>query len=147
VQGILRINGPFTGPPLSSIGPKDEPIVDEPLPIEAEVVDTDRGLLVFPQRSDLLWPTLEFIQAHERDSQEIENHLADLFSLDPQLLEAKQRSGMPVWRNLVSFVLVDLGHQKYGAIERRGTLVRPGGGTMGRYRVTERGSKMTQQDL
>jgi hypothetical protein len=32
-QGILRINGPFTGPPLPSVGAKDEPIVDEPLPI------------------------------------------------------------------------------------------------------------------
>jgi hypothetical protein len=147
-HGILQINGPFTGPPLPSVGAKDEPTVDEPLPIGGEVVDTiDLGALVFPQRSDLLWPTLQFIQAQERDSQEIENHLADLFSLGPELLEAKQQSGMPVWRNLVSFVLVDLGHHRYGAIERRGTLPRPGGGTMGLYRVTEQGSKMTQRAL
>jgi hypothetical protein len=102
---------------------------------------------VFPPRSDLLWPALEFIKVQERDSQEIENYLADLFSLGPELLEAKQLSGMPVWRNLVSFVLADLGHHKYGAIERRGTRARPGGGTMGLYCVTERGSQMTQREL
>ena len=106
-----------------------------------------RAALVFPQRSDMLWPTLEFIQANERDSQEIEDHLADLFSLGPQLLEARQQSGVLVWRNLVSFVLVDLGYSKYDAIKRLGTLFRPRGGTMGRYRVTEQGSKMTQEDL
>jgi len=146
-QGIIWVNGPFTGPPIPSIGPIDEPIAHEPLPIAGEVVDTDRGPLVFPRRSDLLWPALEFIQAQERDSQAIEDHLADLFSLGPELLEAKQLSGMPVWRNLVSWVLVDLGHHKYGAIERRRGLPRPGGGTMGLYGVTEQGSKMTQRNL
>ena len=45
-QGILRINGRFTGPPLSSGGPRDGPIVNEPLPIEGEVVGTDHGPLV-----------------------------------------------------------------------------------------------------
>lgn len=108
-QGILGTNGAFTGPQQQSVGPRDEPIVDEPLPIAGEIVDTDRGALVFPQRFDLLWPALAFIRSQEGDSQEIENHLADLFSLGPKLLEAKQLSGMPVWRNLVSFVLVDLG--------------------------------------
>ena len=102
---------------------------------------------MFPQRSDLIWPALAFIQNGEKDSHEIENYLADLFSLGPEFLEAKYNSGMPVWRNLVSWVLVELGHHKYDAIERDKTLPRPGGGTMGLYRVTQRGTRMTQDDL
>ena len=146
-EGILRVNGPCAEPPSSIVGPKDETIDHEPLIVEGEVVDTDHGMLVFPQRSDLIWPALAFIQTGEKNSHEIENYLSDLFSLGPEFLEAKQNSGMPVWRNLVSWVLVELGHHKYDAIERDKTLPRPGGGTMGTYRVTERGSKMTQNDL
>jgi hypothetical protein len=104
-------------------------------------------MLVFPQRSDLIWPALAFIQTGEKNSQEIENHLSNLFSLGPELLEAKYNNGMPVWRNLVSWVLVELGHHKNDAIERDKTLPRPGGGTMGLYRVTKRGAAMTQSDL
>jgi hypothetical protein len=62
--------------------------------------------------------------------------------LGPDFLEPKYSSGIPVWRNLVSWVLVDLGHHKYDAIERVQTLPRPGGGTMGLYRLTERGAAM-----
>lgn len=146
-EGILRVNGPYAKPIGLSIGPKDETISQEPLIVKGEVVDTDQGMLVFPQREDLIWPALAFIQTGERNSHEIENYLSDLFSLAPESLEAKYDNGMPVWRNLVSWVLVDLGHHKYGAIERDKTLPRPGGGTMGIYRVTERGSRMTQNDL
>jgi hypothetical protein len=84
-------------------------------------------MLVFPQRSDLIWPTLAFIQTGEKNSHEIENYLSDLFSLAPEALEAKYNNGMPVWRNLVSWVLVELGHHKYDAIERDETLHGPGG--------------------
>jgi hypothetical protein len=146
-EGVLRINGPYSEAPASNIGPKDEAIGQEPLIIEGEVVDTDQGQLVFPQRSDLLWPALASIQAGEKTSHEIESYLSDLFSLDPELLEAKYDNGMPVWRNLVSWVLVDLGHHKYDAIEREKTLPRPGRGEMRLYRVTERGTRMTQNDL
>jgi hypothetical protein len=146
-EGILRINGPYINPPVSDIGPKDEAIGQEPLIIEGEVVETDQGQLAFPQRADLLWPTLAFIQSSERTSHEIENYLADEFALEPELLEAKYNNGMPVWRNLVSWVLVELGHSKYHAIEREGTLPRPGGGEMGLYRATGRGTVMTQNDL
>jgi hypothetical protein len=146
--GILAINGPYAGAPPPSIGPRDEPIGKEPLLIEGEVISSDHGTLIFPQRSELIWPTLSFIQEGEKDSHDIENHLADLYSLNPEHLEAKYDSGVPVWRNLVSWVLVELGHHKYGAIERvAGPLPRPGGGTMGTYRVTGRGRKMTQNDL
>jgi hypothetical protein len=145
--GILRVNGPYAEPPPSIIGPRDETIGQEPLTLEGEVVDTDQGALVFPQRSDLIWPALAFIQTGEKTSHEIENHLADLFSLGPESLEAKYNNGMPVWRNLVSWVLVDLGHHKYDAIESEKTLPRPGRGEMGLYRVTERGNRMTQSDL
>ena len=127
---------------LPSTGPKDEAIGQEPLIMEGEVVDTDQGQLVLPQRSDLFWPALAFIKTGEKTSHEIENCLADLFSLGPDFLEPKYSSGIPVWRNLVSWVLVDLGHHKYDAIERVQSLPRPGGGTMGLYRLTERGAAM-----
>lgn len=146
-EGILRVNGPYAEAPLSSIGPKDESIAQEPLTVEGEIVDTDQGMLVFPQRSDLIGPALAFIRTGEKNSHEIENYLSDLFSLRPELLEAKYNNGMPVWRNLVSWILVELGYHKYNAIERDKTLLRPGGGTMGLYRVTEQGAAMTQIDL
>jgi hypothetical protein len=145
--GILRVNGPYPERRPSSIGPTDATIGLEPLIVEGEVVDTDQGMLIFPQRSDLIWPTLAFIQTGEKNSHEIENYLSDLFLLAPESLEAKYDNGMPVWRNLVSWVLVELGHHKYDAIERDKTLLRPGGGTMGLYRVTERGTRLMQNDL
>jgi DNA invertase Pin-like site-specific DNA recombinase len=40
-----------------------------------------------------------------------------------------------------------LGHHKFEAIERDRTLLRPGGGTMGLYHLTERGTRLTHNDL
>jgi S1-C subfamily serine protease len=60
--GILRVNGPYAEPLPSNTGLTDEAIDQEPLTIEGEVVDTDHGMLVFLQRSDLIWPTLAFEQ-------------------------------------------------------------------------------------
>lgn len=77
--GILRVNGPNAEPLPSNIGPTDEAIDQEPLTIEGEVVDTDHEMLIFPQRSDLIWPTLAFIQTGEKNSHEIENYLSDCF--------------------------------------------------------------------
>jgi hypothetical protein len=118
-QGILHVNGPYAEPLPSTFGPTDATIGQEPLSVEGEVVDTDQGMLVFPQRSDLIWPALAFIQTGEKNSQEIENYLANLFSLGPEFLEAKYNNGVPVCRNLVSWVLVELGHHKFEAIETR----------------------------
>jgi hypothetical protein len=54
-QGILRVNGPYAEPPPLTIEPTDETLGQEPLTVEGEIVDTDQGMLVFPQRSDLIW--------------------------------------------------------------------------------------------
>jgi hypothetical protein len=116
--GVLRVHGPYAEPPASSIGPTDETIGQEPLIVEGEVVDTDQGMLISPQRSDVIWPALAFIQTEEKNSHEIEYYLSDLFSLAPQSLEAQIQQRYAGMANLVSWVLVELGHHKYDAIER-----------------------------
>ena len=79
--GILRVNGPYAEPLPSNTGLTDEAIDQEPLTIEGEVVDTDHGMLVFLQRSDLIWPTLAFEQPLNLAEKRAEEYFTKLVEL------------------------------------------------------------------
>jgi hypothetical protein len=79
-------------------------------------------------------PIIECLHDGERPAWEIEDELARQFNITPAERAERQRSGMPVWENDISFGLKKL--VEAGVIELVRTERAPNGGTRGIYRLT-----------
>jgi hypothetical protein len=101
------------------------------------------------ERPKLGWPALEFMQRkNEATSDELEHHLLGFTTSTNDQREQRYEGGLTVWRNLVSWIVVDLSWFRCHAIEPlEKDMPRPGGGTMGRYRVTSEGLQLTERDF
>jgi hypothetical protein len=121
-------------------GPGDADL-DNVAMLEAELADTDSGILPFPPRPDLYQPILDILQGGEKSSRFIEKALANQFSIPKEARMAGLLSvpGYPAWRNHVAWALGDLGTGKRGTrqIERVGSGPAPCGGSTGIYRLLD----------
>jgi hypothetical protein len=109
--------------------------LDNMATIDAEFVETDVGTVVFPPRPDMRRPLVDLLRDGPLSSQTIEDALAKRFCVTEQMRAALLQSNCPAWRNHVAWVLVDLGRTGTGKIERIESKPRPGGGSMGIYRL------------
>ncbi len=123
-------------PPIGSAASDSD--LDPTAAIDADRVETDVGTLAFPHRGDMLSPILSLLQGAPRSSRDVEDALAERFGITARQRTALLRNGCPAWRNHVAWALVELGRHARGTgqIERVGSGVAPGGGSMGIYRLT-----------
>jgi hypothetical protein len=123
-------------PPPSEKSPSDGDL-DTVATIDPDLVETDRGTLIFPPRPDMHRPILDLLQRRPRSSREVENALAEQFGITIKMRTAMLRNRCPAWRNHVAWALVDLVRHERGTgeIERVESKPAPGGGTMGVYRL------------
>jgi hypothetical protein len=98
-------------------------------------VETDVDTVVFPPRPDMRRPLVDLLRDGPLSSQTIEDALAKRFCVTEKMRAALHQSNCPAWRNHVAWVLVDLGRTGSGEIERIEGKPRPGGGSMGIYRL------------
>jgi hypothetical protein len=122
-------------------GPADANL-DMEATLDAEFVETDKGLLAFPPRMDMHVPILRFLEDSPKTSRKIEIYLAEEFNISEHDQKIGNRN-YPAWRYYVSFSLVDLVKHKggkggTGEVQRIGTK-KIDGGTTGIYRITDLG--------
>ena len=111
--------------------------LDEIATTDMEFMETSDGVVAFPRRPDLRNPVLEILKGGPQSSRDLEDMLAERFGITKDMRNIKLENNIPVWRNRVSWVLVDLGKNNLGTgqIERTQKIRLPDGGLMGVYRL------------
>ena len=140
-EPVLRManalcNGGGDHPSLARDAPSDAKL-DEIATTDMEFMETNDGIVAFPPRPDLRNPTLEILEDGPQSSRDLEGRLAERFGITEDMRNIKLGNNVPVWRNRVSWVLVDLGKNNLGTgqVERIQKIRLPDGGSMGVYRL------------
>lgn len=121
---------------LATDTPSDAKL-DEVATTDMEFMETSNGIVAFPPRPDLRNPVLEILKDGPQSSRDLEDRLAERFGITKDMRNIKLQSNIPVWRNQVSWVLVDLGKNNLGTAQIKciRKIRLPDGGSMGIYRL------------